>query len=66
MALSGGKLVSKRDASRTVSIADAMRHGAVDRIEQDDHRVTLHFADGSTAELGELGFDVTLTQRAAA
>jgi xanthine dehydrogenase YagR molybdenum-binding subunit len=35
VALSGGKLVSKRDASRTVSIADAMRHGAVDRIEQE-------------------------------
>jgi xanthine dehydrogenase YagR molybdenum-binding subunit len=33
--LSDGKLVSKRDASRTVSIADAMRQGAVDRIEQE-------------------------------
>jgi xanthine dehydrogenase YagR molybdenum-binding subunit len=30
-----GKLVSKRDASRAVSIADAMRHGGVDRIEQE-------------------------------
>jgi xanthine dehydrogenase YagR molybdenum-binding subunit len=35
VALSDGKLMSKRDASRTVSIADAMRHGAVDRIEQE-------------------------------
>ncbi|MGH7210618.1 MAG: xanthine dehydrogenase family protein molybdopterin-binding subunit, partial [Acetobacteraceae bacterium] len=35
VALAGGKLVSKRDASRAVSIADAMRHGAVDRIEQE-------------------------------
>jgi xanthine dehydrogenase YagR molybdenum-binding subunit len=35
VALSDGKLVSKRDASRAVSIADAMRHGAVDRIEQE-------------------------------
>jgi xanthine dehydrogenase YagR molybdenum-binding subunit len=34
VALADGKLVSKRDASRAVSIADAMRHGAVDRIEQ--------------------------------
>ena len=33
--LADGKLVSKRDASRAVSIADAMRHGAVDRIEQE-------------------------------
>ena len=33
--LADGKLVSKRDASRAVSIADAMRHGGVDRIEQE-------------------------------
>jgi xanthine dehydrogenase YagR molybdenum-binding subunit len=32
--LADGKLVSKRDASRAVSIVDAMRHGAVDRVEQ--------------------------------
>src|SRR4249919_968232 len=32
--LADGKLVSKGDASRSVSIADAMRHSAVDRIEQ--------------------------------
>ena len=35
VAPAGGKLVSKRDASRAVSIADAMRHAAVDRIEQE-------------------------------
>ena len=35
VALADGKLVSKRDASRAVSIADAMRHGGVDRIEQE-------------------------------
>jgi xanthine dehydrogenase YagR molybdenum-binding subunit len=35
VALSEGKLVSKRDASRGVSIVDAMRHGNVDRIEQE-------------------------------
>jgi xanthine dehydrogenase YagR molybdenum-binding subunit len=33
--LADGKLTSKRDASRAVSIADAMRQGAVDRIEQE-------------------------------
>jgi xanthine dehydrogenase YagR molybdenum-binding subunit len=35
VSLTEGKLVSKRDGSRTVSITDAMRHGAVDRIEQE-------------------------------
>jgi xanthine dehydrogenase YagR molybdenum-binding subunit len=35
VALADGKLVSKGDASRSVSIADAMRHNAVDRIEQE-------------------------------
>jgi xanthine dehydrogenase YagR molybdenum-binding subunit len=33
--LADGKLASKRDPSRTVSIADAMRHGAMDRIERE-------------------------------
>jgi xanthine dehydrogenase YagR molybdenum-binding subunit len=33
--LSDGKLVSKRDASRSVSVVHAMRHGSVDRIEQE-------------------------------
>jgi xanthine dehydrogenase YagR molybdenum-binding subunit len=33
--LADGKIVSKRDASRAVSIADAMRHGQVDRITQE-------------------------------
>ena len=35
VALADGKLVSKGDPSRSVSIADAMRHSAVDRIEQE-------------------------------
>ena len=35
VALADGKLVSKGDGSRSVSIADAMRHSAVDRIEQE-------------------------------
>ncbi len=33
--LAESKVVSKQDASRAVSIADAMRHGGVDRIEQE-------------------------------
>jgi xanthine dehydrogenase YagR molybdenum-binding subunit len=33
--LADGKLVSKRDASRAVSIADVMQYGAVDRIERE-------------------------------
>jgi xanthine dehydrogenase YagR molybdenum-binding subunit len=35
VALADGKLVSKRDALRAVSIVDAMRHSGVDRIEQE-------------------------------
>jgi xanthine dehydrogenase YagR molybdenum-binding subunit len=45
--LADGKLVSKRDASRAVSIADAMRHGAVDRIVQE--KSTTFADDGSYA-----------------
>jgi xanthine dehydrogenase YagR molybdenum-binding subunit len=33
--LADGNIVSKQDASRAVSIADAMRHGKVERIEQE-------------------------------
>jgi xanthine dehydrogenase YagR molybdenum-binding subunit len=33
--LTDGRLVSKRDASRAVSIADLMRHGRIDRIEKE-------------------------------
>jgi xanthine dehydrogenase YagR molybdenum-binding subunit len=33
--LADGRIVSKHDASRAVPIADAMRHGKVDRIEQE-------------------------------
>jgi xanthine dehydrogenase YagR molybdenum-binding subunit len=33
--LADGKLVSKQDQSRAISIADAMRHGAMDRIEKE-------------------------------
>ena len=45
VALADGKLVSKRDASRAVSIADAMRHSGVDRIEQEKSTT---FADDGT------------------
>jgi xanthine dehydrogenase YagR molybdenum-binding subunit len=34
--LADGKIVSKKDASRAVAIADAMRHGAMDRIEKEE------------------------------
>jgi xanthine dehydrogenase YagR molybdenum-binding subunit len=34
-ALADGKIVDKRDTSRAVAIADAMRQGAVDRIERE-------------------------------
>jgi xanthine dehydrogenase YagR molybdenum-binding subunit len=44
VALSGGKLVSRRDASLAVSIADAMRHGNVDRIEREKTTEPAHDA----------------------
>ena len=43
--LSDGKVVSRREASRAVSIADAMRHGAIDRIEKEK---TNSFPDDSS------------------
>jgi xanthine dehydrogenase YagR molybdenum-binding subunit len=45
--LADGKLFSKRDASRAVPVADAMRHGAVDRIERE--KTTTFANDGSHA-----------------
>jgi xanthine dehydrogenase YagR molybdenum-binding subunit len=47
VALVDGKLMLKRDASRAVSIADAMRHGGIDRIEQE--KTTTFDDDGSRA-----------------
>ena len=47
VALADGKLVSRQDASRAVSIADAMRHGGVDRIEQE--KTTTFDDDGTRA-----------------
>jgi len=43
--LADGKIVSRKDPSRAVSMADAMRHGAVDRIEKEK---TNSFPDGSS------------------
>jgi xanthine dehydrogenase YagR molybdenum-binding subunit len=43
--LADGNVVSKQEASRAVSIADAMRHGAVDRIEKEK---TNSFPDDSS------------------
>jgi len=40
--LADGKLASRQDASRAVSIADAMRHGAVDRIVQEKTTTPAH------------------------
>jgi xanthine dehydrogenase YagR molybdenum-binding subunit len=43
--LADGKVISKRDAARAVSIADAIRHGAIDRIEKE---TTNSFPDDSS------------------
>jgi xanthine dehydrogenase YagR molybdenum-binding subunit len=64
VAFSEGKLVSKRDASRAVSIADAMRHGNVDRIEQEKatnpaHDVT-HASNTHAAIFAEVQVDEQL------
>jgi xanthine dehydrogenase YagR molybdenum-binding subunit len=45
VALADGKIVSKKEPGRTVSIADAMRHGALDRIDQES---TMEFKDDSS------------------
>jgi xanthine dehydrogenase YagR molybdenum-binding subunit len=47
VALADGMLVNKQDATRAVSIVDAMRHGGVDRIEQE--KATSFPDDGSHA-----------------
>jgi xanthine dehydrogenase YagR molybdenum-binding subunit len=47
VALADGKLVSKRDASRAISITDVMRHAAVDRIEEE--KATTFANDGKHA-----------------
>jgi xanthine dehydrogenase YagR molybdenum-binding subunit len=47
VALADGKLVSKRDASRAVPIAEAMRQGGLDRIVQE--KATAFADDGSHA-----------------
>jgi len=47
VALEDGLLVRKQDTARAVSIVDAMRHGGVDRIEQEN--ATTFPDDGSHA-----------------
>ena len=46
--LADGKIVSTKDANRAVSIADAMRHGGMDRIEQE--KATTFKNDGKHAQ----------------
>jgi xanthine dehydrogenase YagR molybdenum-binding subunit len=48
VALADGKLVSKRDASRAVSIAEAMRQGGVDRLSQEKTTSPVHDATRAT------------------
>ena len=43
--LADGKIVSKKEASHAVAIADAMRHGSVDRIEKEGNN---RFKEDST------------------
>jgi xanthine dehydrogenase YagR molybdenum-binding subunit len=45
VALMDGKIVHKKETSRAVSIADAMRHGRLDRVERES---TNTFADGQS------------------
>jgi xanthine dehydrogenase YagR molybdenum-binding subunit len=47
VALADGKLVSRQDASRAIAIADAMRHGGVNRLVQE--KATTPAQDGSRA-----------------
>jgi xanthine dehydrogenase YagR molybdenum-binding subunit len=47
VALADGKLVGKQDASHAISIADVMRHAAVDRIEEE--KATTFANDGKHA-----------------
>jgi xanthine dehydrogenase YagR molybdenum-binding subunit len=47
VALADGKLVGRRDATRSVAITDAMRHGGVERLEQE--KTTSPAQDGSRA-----------------
>jgi xanthine dehydrogenase YagR molybdenum-binding subunit len=59
-----GKVVSKQDASRAVSIADAMRHGAIDRIEKEKTNSfpddSLHARNTHSAVFAEVKVDEQL------
>ena len=67
--LADGKIVSKEDRTRAVSIADAMRHGKVDRIEQeqstnfeknDKYARNTHSAVFAEVKIAEIGGNLTL------
>jgi xanthine dehydrogenase YagR molybdenum-binding subunit len=62
--LADGKVVSKQDASRAVSIADAMRHGAIDRIEKEKTNSfpddSLHARNTHSAVFAEVKVDEQL------
>ena len=64
VALVDGRLVSIRDASHAVSIADAMRHGGVDRIEQEKtasfHHTGKHSHNTHSAIFAEVKVDEQL------
>jgi xanthine dehydrogenase YagR molybdenum-binding subunit len=62
--LADGKVVSKRDPNRAVSIADAMRHGAIDRIEKEKTNSfpddSSHARDAHSAVFAEVRVDEQL------
>ena len=59
--LADGKIVSKKDASHAVAIADAMRHGSVDRIEKEGNNSfkedSLHARNTHSAIFAEVKID---------
>jgi xanthine dehydrogenase YagR molybdenum-binding subunit len=59
--LADGKVASKQDASRAISIADAMRHAAVDRIEKEEINIfpddSSHARNSHSAVFAEVKID---------
>jgi xanthine dehydrogenase YagR molybdenum-binding subunit len=62
--LADGKIVSKRDTSLAVSIADVMRHGAIDRIEKEKTNIfpedSAHARNTHSAVFAEVKVDEQL------
>lgn len=62
--LANGKIIYKQSASRTVSIADAMRHGGVERIEQEKStsfkKLSSYAANAHSAVFAEVKVDEQL------